>query len=37
MIDKKQVKCDACSYSWLTASKMKNVNCPSCLKKVKIK
>jgi protein-arginine kinase activator protein McsA len=31
--EKIEAKCPSCRYSWGTKSKLKNVTCPSCLKK----
>jgi len=30
-----KLKCNHCGYEWDTKSKLKNVSCPSCMKKVK--
>jgi len=30
-----KIKCSHCGYEWDTKSKLKNVSCPSCMKKVK--
>lgn len=32
--EKTKIKCGKCSYEWNTSSKLINVNCPSCQKKV---
>ena len=36
MTNKKIIKCKKCKYEWKTKSKLKQVTCPSCLKKVKL-
>lgn len=31
------LKCEKCGYLWRTKSKLMNVSCPSCLRKVGVK
>jgi len=31
-----KIKCNHCGYEWKTKSKLLNITCPSCLKKVKV-
>lgn len=30
-----KLKCKYCKYEWQTKSKLLNITCPSCLKKIK--
>ena len=32
-----RLKCGGCGYVWESRTKMKNVSCPNCLNKVKVK